>query len=419
VTIDLSRHYKNLCWVFSVEIFWGVALALISNVAILPVFLTHLGASNSTVTTLPVLFLLATGIPGIFAAHVTGKLIYRKRFLIVAHAVSAIPWLLTAAWFLFGPRISPVVDIAVLLGGWGVAWLWMGFFIPVWINFIGKVTRPELRARSFGIIFFFQTLMSAFGGWVASRIIGSGMPFPANYGLGFGISGAAMAVGSFFFIPVVEEAGPIAEEEDPLRGIVRHSREILTDRGGVRTYLSIYMLCAGWPILTAFYPIWAERHFGLVMKDSAIYTAVCMAGNMVGSLLSGAIGDRFGYAKVSVMAVAAFCAGLAAALFGDTRAWYYVTAFLLGVYIVSDRLAMYNLSMAFSPHDDNTAYLGLIPALTVPALVVGAALCGPAIDAYGFKPATAVSLALGVAALALALFKLPEPRYSLAGKRKP
>jgi predicted MFS family arabinose efflux permease len=419
VTIDLSRHYKNLCWVFSVELFWGVALALISNVAILPVFLKHLGASNSTVTTLPVLFLLATGIPGIFAAHVTGSLVYRKRFLIIAHALSAIPWLLTAAWFLVGPRISPTVDIAVIIAGWGTAWLWMGFFIPVWINFIGKVTRPELRARSFGIIFFFQTLMSAIGGWVASRIIGSGMPFPANYGLGFGISGAAMAIGSFFFLPVVEEAGAIAAAEDPLRGIVRHSREILTDRGGVRTYLSIYMLCAGWPILTAFYPIWAERRFGLDMKDSAIYTAVCMGGNMVGSLLAGAIGDRFGYAKVSVMATAAFCAGLLTALLGDARPWYYVTAFLLGLYIVSDRLSMYNLSMAFSPHDDNTAYLGLIPALTTPALVVGAALCGPAIDAVGFMPVTAVSLALGVAALALALFKLPEPRYSLAGKRKP
>jgi len=80
---------------------------------------------------------------------------------------------------------------------------------------------------------------------------------------------------------------------------------------------------------------------------------------------------------------------------------------------------MYNLSMAFSPHDDNTAYLGSFPALTLPALVVGAALCGPAIDAFGFKPVTAVSLALGLVAVTLAVFRLPEPRYSLAGKRKP
>ncbi|HEY6571833.1 MAG TPA: MFS transporter [Candidatus Eisenbacteria bacterium] len=419
MTLPIDRHWKNLSWIFSVEIFWGVGLALISNIAILPVFLTHLGASNTTVGALPVLFLIATGIPGIFAAHFTGRMVYRKRFVIVAHALTAIPWLLTAAWFVAGPRISPAVDIAVLLAGWGLSWLWMGLLIPIWINFIGKVTRPELRARSFGIIFFFQTMMSMVGGWVASKIIGGGAPFPANYGIGFAITGAAMAIGAIFFAPVVEEAGAVSEEVDPLRGIVRHTREILTDRGGIRTYLSIYMLAAGWPVLTAFYPIWAEKRFALEAKDSAIYTAVCMAGNMVGSLLSGAVGDRYGYAKVAVIATVAFSVGLATAILGDSRVWYYVTAFALGVYIVSDRLAMYNLSMAFSPHEDNTSYLALVPALCTPVLVVAAALCGPLIDAHGFVPVAAGSLALGLVAVYLAVFRLPEPRYSLAGKRRP
>ncbi len=418
MTLPLERHWKNLSWIFTVEIFWGVSLALISNVAIIPVFLTHLGASNTTVTAIPVLWLVATGVPAMFASHYTGRLVYRRRYVFVAHLVTSIPWLLTAAWFLFGPRISSSVDIAVLLAGWGVAWIWMGYFTPIWINFIGKVTRPELRARSFGIIFFFQTLMSAIGGWVGSRIIGSGLPFPANYGVGFGIAGGAMAVAGFFFLPVVEESSEPLPEEPPFRRIVRHAREILTDRGGIRTYLGIYTLCAGWPVLTAFYPIWAEKRFGLEPKDSAIYTAVCMAGNMLGSLLSGAIGDRFGYAKVAAIASVAFVAGLASAILGETRHWYYVTAFLLGIYIVSDRLALYNLSMAYSPHEDNTSYLGIIPALTTPILVLAALLCGPLIDAVGFTAVAAGSLALGLVGAYLALFKLPEPRWSLVGKRR-
>lgn len=419
MTLPLDRHWKNLSWIFSVELFWGVALALTSNIAILPVFLTHLGASNTTVSAIPVLFLLFTGIPGIFAAHFTGRLVYRKRFVIIGHAVTAVPWLLTAAWFIAGPRISRTVDIAVLFLGWGLAWVWMGVLLPIWINFIGKVTRPELRARSFGIIFFFQTMMSVVGGWIASRIIGSDAPFPANYGIGFGIAGATLAIGSIFFTPVVEEASELAAEEHPMRGIIRHTKEILADRSGVRTYLAVYMLAAGWPVLTAFYPIWAEKRFGLEPKDSAIYTAVCMAGNVFGSLLAGAIGDRFGYAKVAVIAAVAFAVGLVTAIWGDTRFWYYATAFALGVYIVSDRLAMYNLSMAFSPHDDNTAYLGLVPAIATPVLVVAAALCGPFIDAWGFVPVAAGSLALGLVGCYLAVFKLPEPRWSLVGKQRP
>ena len=419
MTLPLDRHWKNLAWIFSVEAFWGVALALTSVVAIVPVFLAQLGASNAVIGSLSIIFILANGIPGIFAAHVTGRMAYRRRFVILCHALTAIPWFLIAAWFLFAPRPEPWVDIAVLVGGWGVAWFWMGFFIPVWINFISKVTRPELRARSFGVIFFFQTLMGIVGGWAASVVLGSSMPFPANYGLGFAIAGVCTAVGSFFFAPVVEEAGAIAEEEDPLRGIARHTREIVGDRGGIRVFFAIYLLSVGGWILAAFYPVFAVTRFDLEPRDSALYTAMTMAGQMIGSIASGVIGDRFGYAKVSATSTIALTIGLAGAIFGGSIVWYYITAFALGVFLVSDRLALYNLAMAFSPHEDNTAYLGIIPALAAPLLAVVVAACGPSIDRWGFMPAAVVALAAAAAAAYLAVFRLPEPRYSQVGRRPP
>jgi len=82
---------------------------------------------------------------------------------------------------------------------------------------------------------------------------------------------------------------------------------------------------------------------------------------MIGSLLSGAVGDRFGLREGRGHRDRGLFGGLATAILGDSRPWYYVTAFALGVYIVSDRLAMYNLAMAFSPHEDNTSYLALVP----------------------------------------------------------
>ncbi len=419
MTLPLDRHWKNLAWIFSVEVFWGVALALTSAVAIIPVFLAHLGASNAVVSSLAVIWILANGIPGIFAAHFTGRMAYRRRFLIACHALTAIPWLAIAAWFLFAPRPEPWIDIAVLVAGWGIAWLWMGFFIPVWINFISKVTRPELRATSFGVIFFFQTLMGVVGGWTASIVLGSDIPFPANYGLGFAIAGVCTAVGSFLFAPVVEEPGAIAAAEDPLRGIARTTREILTDRGGIRVFLSVYLLSAGGPVLFAFYPIFAEHRFHLEAKDSALYTATAMAGQLVGSVLAGVIGDRFGYAKVSVIATLALTAGLAMAIFGSGTHWYFVTAFALGVFLVSDRLALYNLTMAFSPHEDNTAYLGIVPALGAPFLALAAGVLGPCIDRWGFAPVAVAALAAAAVSAYLALFRLPEPRYSQVGRRRP
>jgi len=418
VTLPLDRHRKNVSWLLSVEVFWGISLALISMVAILPVFLTHLGATNTVIGALPVIWILATAFPGMFAAHFTSNLAHRKRAVIILHAVAGIPWVFLAAWFGLLGRHSPAADIAFFLALWGVSWVIMGFTIPIWVNFIGKVTRPELRARSFGTIFFFQTLMAAVGGWVGSRVLGSDMPFPLNYALGFFVAGVCMAVGSLFFLPVVEEPGVTAEPGQALATVLRHVREILADRSGVRVYLTAIILSTGSFLLVTYYPVFAEKRFSLLPRDSAIYTAICMGGQMLGSILTGVIGDRFGYVRVAVIAMAALTLGLVLAIWGASPAFYYATAFALGIFLVADRLAFYNLSMAFSPHEDNTAYLGVIPALTAPLTALVAGSSGSFIDRFGFVPVAVVGLAGALAALYLVVFRLPEPTYSLAGRRK-
>jgi MFS family permease len=417
VTLPLGRHWKNVGWLLTVETFWGVGLALISMVAILPVFLTHLGASNAVIGALPVVWILSTSFAGVFASHFTGRLPLRKPAVVLFHVVSAVPWFLLAAWFGLAKRPSPATDIAVFLIVWGLSWVIMGFTIPVWINFIGKVTRSELRARSFGTIFFFQTLMGVGGGWVGSRVLGSALPFPANYAFGFLIAGLCMAVGSLFFFPIVEEAGAVSAPGEAFRDVARHAREILADRSGLRAYLWALLLSTGSFLLITYYPVFAEGRFGLRPRDSAIYTAICMGGQMLGSVLTGVIGDRWGYARVAVIAMGALTTGLALAIWGGHPAFYYATAFALGVFITADRLALYNLSMAFCPHDDNTAYLGIIPALVAPMAALIAGSSGSLIDRFGFMPVAWVGFACAAIALYLVLFRLPEPRYSLAGRR--
>ena len=418
MTLPLERHWKNVTWALCVEAFWGVSLALISVVAIVPVFLSHLGASNTVLGALPAVWTLMAYLPGAFGSHFTSHLPLRKQAVFVFHAASGIPWVLAAIWFGIGGRHSPGLDITVFLVLWGTAWGFMGLFIPVWINFIGKVTRPELRATSFGTIFFFQTLMGVIGGWVANRILSSALPFPQNYAVGFLVAGICMTVGSFFFLPVVEDPGATAPQGQAVATVIRHMREVLSDRGGVRVYLAIVVLTVGGWLLISYYPVFAERRFGLRARDSAIFTAVCMAGQMIGSILTGVVGDRFGYAKVAIVSVVSLTIGLGVAIWGSHPALYYVTAFATGLYIVTDRLAQFNLSMAFCPHEDNTAWLGAITAITAPVVALVAGSGGGFIDRFGFPRVACAGLVLAAVALYLALFHLKEPAYSLAGRRK-
>lgn len=418
MTLPLERHWKNVSWALCVEVFWGVSLSLISVVAIVPVFLSHLGASNTVLGALPAIWTLMTYLPGAFGSHFTSHLPLRKQAVFVFHALSGIPWVMMAVWFGLSGRHAPGVNIGVFLLLWGGSWGFMGLFQPVWINFIGKVTRPELRATSFGVIFFFQTLMGVIGGWVANRILASPLPFPQNYALGFFVAGICMSIGSLFFFPIVEDAGATAPQGQAVKTVIAHMREVLTDHGGVRTYLAMMVLTVGGWLLISYYPVFAERRFGLKPRDSAIFTAVCMAGQMIGSLVTGVVGDRFGYAKVATVSVVALTVGLAIAIWGNHPALYYVTAFLTGLYLITDRLALFNLSMAFCPREDNTAWLGAIPAITAPVVAVVAGSAGTFIDRFGFPNVGLVGLALAVGGTYLALFRLKEPAYSLAGGRK-
>ncbi len=418
MTLPLERHWTNVAWALCVEAFWGLSLALISVVAIVPVFLSHLGASNTVLGALPAVWTLAAYMPGAFGTYFTSHLPLRRQAVFVFHALAGIPWVLAAIWFGIGGRHAGGLDISVFLGLWGLAWAFMGLFIPVWINFIGKVTRPELRATSFGTIFFFQTLMGVIGGWIANRILASPLPFPQNYALGFLIAGICMSVGALFFLPILEDPGATQPQGQAMATVVRYMREVLRDRGGVRVYLSMVVLTVGGWLLISYYPVFAEKRFALRPRDSAVYTAVCMGGQMIGSIVTGIVGDRFGYAKVAAASVVALTLGLVLAIWGMNPALYYVTAFLTGLYIVTDRLAQFNLSMAFCPHEDNTAWLGAIPAITAPIVALVAGSAGSFIDRFGFPSVAHVGLALSVAALYLAFFRLREPAYSLAGRRR-
>ena len=418
MTLPLERHWKNVGWALCVEAFWGISLSLISVVAIVPVFLSHLGASNTVLGALPAIWTLMVYLPGPFGSHFTSHLPLRKQAVFLFHAASCIPWILIAGWFWLGGGFHrPALDIAIFLLLWGGSWGLMGLFQPVWINFIGKVTRPELRATSFGVIFFFQTLMGVFGGWVANRILASPLPFPQNYALGFLIAGVCMTLGAFFFFPIVEDPGATAPQGEAVSTVIAHIREVLADRGGVRVYLALMVLTVGGWILVSYYAVYAEKRFSLRAQDSAIFTAVCMAGQMLGSLVTGVVGDRYGYAKVAAVSTITLLLGLAIAIWGTHPFLYYVTAFLTGIYLVTDRLAQFNLSMAFCPHEDNTAWLGAIPAITAPVVAVVAGSAGTCIDRFGFQPGATAGLLLAVGASYLALFRWREPAYSLAGRR--
>jgi len=112
---------------------------------------------NTVIGALPVIWLLATSFP---ALRVPFTAVSRMREAGRHHPPSIVggPWLIPRGVVRPDGAPSGAVDIVVSIAGGALVVIW-AFTIGL-DNFIGKVTRPEAsRPRTFGTIFFFQTLM--------------------------------------------------------------------------------------------------------------------------------------------------------------------------------------------------------------------------------------------------------------------
>ena len=58
-------------------------------------------------------------------------------------------------------------------------------------------------------------------------------------------------------------AGATAPRGQAVATVLAHMREVLTDRGGVRVYLAMAALTVGGWLLISYYPVYAEKRFGL------------------------------------------------------------------------------------------------------------------------------------------------------------
>src|SRR5204863_5198567 len=133
---------------------------------------------------------------------------------------------------------------------------------------------------------------------------------------------SGVSIGSVLFLPGRMGAGATTAPSVPVALLLLYTREILVHRPGLRVSLVVLLLSVGRFLLITYYPVFAQSRFSLQPRDSAIYTAICMAGQMIGSVLVGFIGDRFGYARVAVVAMAALTVGLALAIWGSQPAFY-------------------------------------------------------------------------------------------------
>ena len=392
----MEHHRRNLFFLALVEANWGLAFGLSSAHILLPVFLRELGATTLAISAVPMIVSVGHTLPQFLTPYFTAHLAEKKRSVILWHLAPPAAWLPVPLYFLFVRTEPPSsrADIAVFLAFFAASTGFIGFVIPLWLNFVSRTTHAERWGETTGTLFSVQMLFASVGSFLASFLLTHGLGFPKNYALCFLLTAFGMAVGAIFFLGVRETPHPRPPARRLFREYLRNFFQILHREPRLRRYLAARVCIQVYPALVTFYAVYAADSFGASGGDAARLSGVFLAAQMLACYAAGRLGDRVGHMPIILAGNAALLAGMATVFFATAMWHFYVASVLGGIFLATFIVSHINWLLRFAPEgEDKTLILSVPSVLLTPAMVICPLFLGWLVDAVSYQAALLVAMA--------------------------
>ena len=188
-------------------------------------------------------------------------------------------------------------------------------------------------------------------------------------------------------------------------------KDILSRDHNFRGYLAMRMMSQFAAMATAFYTVYAIRHHGLSELEVGVMTSLLLGTQIVFNPLVGWLGDRWSHRGAMAIGLIAMAASAAAAWLAPSAAWFYLAFILAGLGFVSLWTVALAMNLEFGPESERAAYIGLANTLVAPATILAPLLGGWLADNQGYAAAFQTSIIGSVAALAILLVFVRDPRH--------
>jgi MFS family permease len=387
-----------------------IGMSFASQATILPAFAAHLGASNVVIGALPAVMTLGWFLPSLFVApyieSLRSKLPFILRYTLWERL--PLPALAAVAFFVADsmPRLALTCVFVLLLLMTGVG----GALMPAWMDIIGRTIPTTLRGRFFGAA---NVLASAGGllGSVGTAYLLAAYPAPRSYGLCF-LAGTAFLALSYVALAAARE--PTVATTRPLVPLTVYLRRIPAllrrDRNLVWFLVARAAATLG-TIGNGFYTVHALRTYAAPDWQVGVFTTLHLGGQLIGNLVLGWLADRVGHRAVLVLGVGALAGGNLVALIAPSAFGLWPVFLLSGVHLAAIHLSARTILLEFTEDpDERPTYIGLANTALAPLSFAGSLAAGVLADRLGFPAIFALAATFGVAALALLLARVREPR---------
>ncbi|MEE8335455.1 MAG: MFS transporter [Candidatus Neomarinimicrobiota bacterium] len=383
--LSLSDHRHNLALNVFHESTWGFGIAFHDSATILPLFLIQLGAPLGVVGSLAGLFAVLFSFPQLISALLGRNIRNIKAATVGVHILIWPPIFIAGFTFAFIAPAGPSAWIFYYICFIFYA-LSIGFVLPIWGTFIREVTKRKNRGTFLGISFVGNSIGGFAGGLAVKSLLTSRIPFPNNFGWGFLITFASIAVGTLVFLGYRLRTKGKLKPHRSVHAFFAELKQILTQNKNFRAYLvSRIFLTAQMPAISL-YAVHAQMKFNFDISEAGLLTSAKVVAFGFGSFLGGKIGDRAGHKTGMVFASFCSLSALIIALFSQSMLWVYGIFIFLGLGQGAFMPCALSLIYDFAGEKgDNKIYMALIDSILAPFVLLGIILSGALATFYGIE----------------------------------
>jgi MFS family permease len=161
---------------------------------------------------------------------------------------------------------------------------------------------------------------------------------------------------------------------------------------------------------SAFYIVYALRHFQMDAVTAGYLTAALTISQTVANAGMGWLGDRVGHRLMLIIGAASAIISALLAWFAPSLAWFFPIFVLQGFTNVSIWTNGMTMTVDFSGESERPFYIGLAQTLTAPATIIAPLIGGWIADTQGFVSTFGWSAILSIAMMLILIFLVKEPR---------
>ncbi|HVU09727.1 MAG TPA: MFS transporter [Phototrophicaceae bacterium] len=410
---------KNLRFNFTVNVmdgaFYGFALGFSSFVTVIPLFVSTLTDSSILIGLVASLHLIGFQLPQLLTANRVARLRRYKPLIMFLTINERLPFLFLALVALNVNALGK--NLALILTLIFVIWAALGAGLTgnPWQSMIAKIFPPEMRGTFYGTQSAAANLTQSASAVLAGIILVQ-VAAPGNFALCFFCT-AFIMIFSYISLGSAREpdAPPALEKSRSMSEFWRGLFDILRRDGDFRLFLAVRMLAQFAALGTAFFTIYAVRHFSMDDGTAGIMTAVLMLATTVSNPLFGWLGDRYSHRVMFALCILLAGGSSAVALFAPSLGWFYLVFALAGFSSAGLWTTVMAMTVEFGAQEERPYYIGMANTLTAPATLAAPLLGGWLADAVSYQATFAIAAVSGLITVIMIYFMRPQPKQPTSG----